>query len=421
MPVIRLGYESMVTPGTVYDYDVATRRDDHAQGAGNPVGLRRGQIRDRAAQDNGARRHRGAGVDRLSRRTSRSDGSRPLFLYAYGAYGYAIPPGFSTGRLSLLDRGFAYAIAHIRGGDDLGQQWYHDGKLEKRANTFNDFVDVAKALVADGWTSAGKIAIAGRSAGGELMGAVVNSDPELWGAVIADVPFVDVLNTMLDESLPLTPGEWPEWGNPIEDKAAFELIRGYSPYDNVTRAGLSADVHLGRAQRPARDLLGAGQMGRQAARDQDRRQCAAAQDQHGRGAWRQVGAVRQPVRKRRGACLRAVAVGRGELMAGLSYPITATEADIDELGHVNNAVWVKWIQDIAVAHWNTIATPEQRDAMIWVVTRHEIDYRGNVSAGETVTAETWVSDPPQGARFDRHVKFTGADGKVKVQAGPPGR
>ena len=104
------------------------------------------------------------------------------------------------------------------------------------------------------------------------------------------------------------------------------------------------------------------------------------------------------------------------MMAGLSYPITATEADIDELGHVNNAVWVKWIQDIAVAHWNTIATPEQRDAMIWVVTRHEIDYRGNVSAGETVTAETWVSDPPQGARFDRHVRFTGADGKVKVEA-----
>lgn len=103
-------------------------------------------------------------------------------------------------------------------------------------------------------------------------------------------------------------------------------------------------------------------------------------------------------------------------MAGLSYPITATDADIDELGHVNNAVWVKWIQEIAVAHWETIATPEQREAMIWVVTRHEIDYRGNVSAGETVTAETWVSDPPQGARFDRHVRFTGADGKVKAEA-----
>ncbi|MBN8809461.1 MAG: acyl-CoA thioesterase [Sphingomonas sp.] len=103
-------------------------------------------------------------------------------------------------------------------------------------------------------------------------------------------------------------------------------------------------------------------------------------------------------------------------MAGLSYPITATAADIDELGHVNNAVWVKWIQDIAVAHWNDIATPEQQAAYVWVVTRHEIDYRGNVAAGETVTAETWVAEPPVGARFDRHVRFTGADGRVKVEA-----
>jgi len=145
----------------------------------------------------------------------------------------AIPPGFSTGRLSLLDRGFAYAIAHIRGGDDLGQQWYHDGKLAKRTNTFNDFVDVAKGLIDQGWTAKGRIATAGRSAGGELMGAIVNSDPDLWGAVIADVPFVDVLNTMMDADLPLTPGEWPEWGNPITDPAAFELILSYSPYDNV--------------------------------------------------------------------------------------------------------------------------------------------------------------------------------------------
>jgi oligopeptidase B len=161
------------------------------------------------------------------------DGTGKLYLYAYGAYGHAIPPGFSTSRMSYLDRGMAFAIAHIRGGDDLGQQWYLDGKLEKRVNTFNDFVDAAKGLIALGFTTPGNIAIAGRSAGGELMGAVVNSDPELWGAVIADVPFVDVLNTMLDESLPLTPGEWPEWGNPIEDPAAFALVRSYSPYDNV--------------------------------------------------------------------------------------------------------------------------------------------------------------------------------------------
>jgi oligopeptidase B len=137
--------------------------------------------------------------------------------------------------LSLLDRGYAFAIAHIRGGDDLGYQWYLDGKLDRRTNTFNDFVDAARGLIAQNYTRAGNIAIQGGSAGGELMGAVVNSDPSLWGAVVADVPFVDVLNTMLDETLPLTPGEWNEWGNPITDRTVFEYLRSYSPYDNVTR------------------------------------------------------------------------------------------------------------------------------------------------------------------------------------------
>jgi oligopeptidase B len=143
-------------------------------------------------------------------------------------------PGFSTSRLSLLDRGFAFALAHIRGGDDLGQQWYLDGKLDKRSNTFTDFVDVAKGLIERGFTANGRISISGGSAGGELMGAVINSDPDLWGAVVAHVPFVDVLNTMLDETLPLTPGEWPEWGNPIEDETAFRTILSYDPYTNVT-------------------------------------------------------------------------------------------------------------------------------------------------------------------------------------------
>ena len=231
--VLRLGYESMVTPGTVYDYDTATSQLTTLKVQEIPSGY------DAAKYDTQrlkitVRDGTAVPVSIVYPRDFPRDGTRPLFLYAYGAYGHAIAPGFSTGILSLLDRGFAYAIAHIRGGDDLGQQWYHDGKLEKRTNTFNDFVDVAKGLVEQGWTSAGRIAIAGRSAGGELMGAVVNSDPQLWGAVIADVPFVDVLNTMLDETLPLTPGEWPEWGNPIEDVAAFELIRSYSPYDNVT-------------------------------------------------------------------------------------------------------------------------------------------------------------------------------------------
>ena len=230
--VLRLGYESMVTPGTVYDYDTATGEMTTLKVQEIPSGYDAGKYRTERLHIT-ARDGTQVPVSIVYPADFPKDGSRPLFLYAYGAYGHAIPPGFSTGRLSLLDRGFAYAIAHIRGGDDLGQQWYHDGKLEKRTNTFNDFVDVARGLIAQGWTSEGRIATAGRSAGGELMGAIVNSDPELWGAVIADVPFVDVLNTMLDESLPLTPGEWPEWGNPREDKAAFELIRSYSPYDNV--------------------------------------------------------------------------------------------------------------------------------------------------------------------------------------------
>jgi len=161
------------------------------------------------------------------------DGTGPLYLYAYGAYGHAIPPAFSTARLSPLERGFACAIAHLRGGADLGYHWYEAGKLELRANTFNDFVDVARHLIDLNYTAPGRIAIAGGSAGGQLMGAVVNQAPELWGAVAAHVPFVDVLNTMLDASLPLTPIEWPEWGNPIEDARAFETIRSYSPYDQL--------------------------------------------------------------------------------------------------------------------------------------------------------------------------------------------
>jgi oligopeptidase B len=227
---LRLSYESMVTPGTVLDYDVATGDRTVLKVQEIPSGYDASQYATERLEI-AARDGTKVPVSIVYKRGFARPG--PLYLYGYGAYGLAIEPGFSTSRLSLLDRGMAFAIAHIRGGDDLGQQWYLDGKLDKRANTFNDFIDVARGLVSLGWTAAGRIAIAGGSAGGELMGAVVNDAPELWGAVAAHVPFVDVLNTMLDESLPLTPGEWPEWGNPIEDRAAFDLIRGYSPYDNV--------------------------------------------------------------------------------------------------------------------------------------------------------------------------------------------
>ena len=231
---LRLGYESMVSPATVYDYNVASRTLESLKVQEIPSGYD-ASLYETARLEIPARDGVAVPVSVVWRKGRAEAG--PLYLYGYGAYGMAIGPGFSTNALSLVDRGFAYAIAHIRGGDDLGRAWYKAGKLEHRTNTFNDFVDVAKGLIDHGFTTAGRIAIAGGSAGGELMGAVVNSDPALFGAVAAHVPFVDVLNTMLDEDLPLTPGEWPEWGNPIEDKAAFDLIRSYSPYDQVSAQG----------------------------------------------------------------------------------------------------------------------------------------------------------------------------------------
>ncbi len=229
---LRLGYESMVTPYTVYDYDLNARTLTTRKIQQIPSGYDTTRYvterRTVTARD---------GVEvpvSLVRRADTQPGPEtPLHLYGYGAYGIVIEPGFSASRLSLLDRGFIYAIAHIRGGDDLGYHWYEGGKLDKRTNTFNDFVDVARNLIEQGYSSPGRVTISGGSAGGELMGAVVNQAPELFGAVAAHVPFVDVLNTMLDDELPLTPIEWPEWGNPIEDPAAFELIRSYSPYDQL--------------------------------------------------------------------------------------------------------------------------------------------------------------------------------------------
>ena len=232
----RLGYTSMVTPTTVYDYHPTEGRLEVLKVQEVPSGYDASQYAtERLMID--SRDGVKVPVSIVYRKDFKKDGEGKLFLYAYGAYGHAIPPTFNTNRISLLDRGWACAIAHIRGGDDLGYKWFLDGKLDKRTNTFNDFVDVAKGLIKNGFTRAGRIAINGGSAGGELMGAVVNSDPDLWGAAVADVPFVDVLNTMLDDSLPLTPGEWPEWGNPITDKTAFDYIRSYSPYDNVKAQG----------------------------------------------------------------------------------------------------------------------------------------------------------------------------------------
>ena len=227
---LRLAYESMVTPDSVYDYHLASGELELLKQQEIPSGYDASLYTTERVEIT-ARDGTKVPVSIVMRKDREMGG--PLHLYAYGSYGYAVPPGFSTTRLSLVDRGFAYAIAHIRGGDDLGRRWYLQGKMFERRNTFNDFVDAGRGLIELGYTSEGKVTASGGSAGGELMGAVINQDPKQYGAVVSHVPFVDVLNTMLDESLPLTPGEWQEWGNPIESKEAFSYILSYSPYDQV--------------------------------------------------------------------------------------------------------------------------------------------------------------------------------------------
>lgn len=231
--VIYFSYASPTTPSTIFEYnmDSKTRRAVKQQVV--PSGHTASDYTtDRimiTARD-GAQ----VPVTLLRRADTPKNGSAPLLLYGYGSYGITIPASFRTSILSLVDRGFVYAIAHVRGGMAKGYQWYLDGKLEDKRNTFDDFVDVARALTQLNWCARGKIIAHGGSAGGMLVGAAVNQAPELFGAIIAAVPFVDVLNTMSDAELPLTPPEWPEWGNPIEDIAAFERILSYSPYENVS-------------------------------------------------------------------------------------------------------------------------------------------------------------------------------------------
>jgi len=229
---LRFTYSSMTTPAETYDYDMAKRtrvlrKRQEIPSGHNPADYVTRRLFAPAADGETVP------VSILYRKGTPLDGSAPLFLYGYGSYGISIPASFSTTRLSLVDRGFIFAIAHIRGGKDKGYHWYTDGKLDKKLNTFTDFIASGEHLVAQGLTKRGRIVANGGSAGGMLMGVVANMAPDLFLGIIADVPFVDVLNTMLDKDLPLTPPEWPEWGNPIESAREFEIIRSYSPYDNV--------------------------------------------------------------------------------------------------------------------------------------------------------------------------------------------
>jgi oligopeptidase B len=229
---IRFTYSSMTTPAEVFDYDMVRRtrtlrKRQEVPSGHNPADYVTRRVLAPTADGEFVP------VSLLYRKTTPLDGSAPVLLYGYGAYGIPIPASFSTTRLSLVDRGFIYAIAHIRGGKDKGYRWYTGGKLEKKTNTFTDFIAAGEHLVSLGLTRRGNIVANGGSAGGMLMGAVANMAPDLFLGIIADVPFVDVLNTMLDASLPLTPPEWPEWGNPITSEADFKRILSYSPYENV--------------------------------------------------------------------------------------------------------------------------------------------------------------------------------------------
>lgn len=242
--VIRFSYSSMTTPSQLFDYDMATRERTLLKTQEVPSGHNPDDYVTRrvfAPSWDGTK----VPVTLLYRKDTPLDGSAPCLLYGYGAYGITIPAGFNTNCLSLADRGFVYAIAHIRGGKDRGFSWYEDGKMAKKTNTFKDFIAAADYLNQEKFTSYANIVAEGGSAGGMLMGAIANMAPEKFTGIIAAVPFVDVLNTMLDDTLPLTPPEWPEWGNPIDSREFYDIIAGYSPYDNVEAKPYPAILALG--------------------------------------------------------------------------------------------------------------------------------------------------------------------------------
>lgn len=235
----RYTYQSLITPSSVFDYDTATGKSILRKQQEVPGGYDPAQYvseRQWVTVRDGVK----VPLSIVYKKGFQRDGTRPLLLYAYGSYGFGMPATFSGSRLVLLDRGLAYVIAHIRGGDDMGEQWHDDGKLMNKKNTFNDFIDCAEYLMREKWTSKEHLLIEGGSAGGLLMGAVVNMRPDLFKAVHLAVPFVDVMNDMFDPSLPLTTTDYPEWGNPTNNKAAYDYILSYSPYDNLHQAAYPA-------------------------------------------------------------------------------------------------------------------------------------------------------------------------------------
>jgi oligopeptidase B len=229
---LRFDYSSMTTPSEIWDYDLGVRRRTLRKRQEIPSGHDPSAYVTRRLFAPAADGET-VPISLLHRKDLAIDGTAPCLVFGYGAYGISMPAAFNTNRLSLVDRGFVYAIAHVRGGTEKGWRWYREGKLANKPNTFRDFIAATEFLARHGWAAGGKIVAHGGSAGGTLIGAVANMRPDLFAGMIAEVPFVDVLNTMLDDSLPLTPPEWPEWGNPITDPEAFRTILSYSPYENV--------------------------------------------------------------------------------------------------------------------------------------------------------------------------------------------
>ena len=231
--ILRYGYQSMATPSSIIDFNMKTKEKEimkEQQVLGGKFDKNNySEERVWATATDGTK----VPISMVYRKELIKDGTNPLLQYAYGSYGYSMDATFSSTRLSLLDRGFIFAIAHIRGGEDLGRQWYEDGKLLKKKNTFTDFIDCSKFLITEKYTSPLHLYAEGGSAGGLLMGAIVNMAPELYNGIIAQVPFVDVMTTMLDDTIPLTTGEYDEWGNP-NVKKYYNYMKSYSPYDNVT-------------------------------------------------------------------------------------------------------------------------------------------------------------------------------------------
>ena len=238
--ILRIGYTSLTTPNSTYDYNMGTQEKTLLKQQEVVGGFDKSQYASERLNVK-SRDGKDIPVSLVYKKGFKKDGTQPVLLYGYGSYGASMDPYFSSVRLSLLDRGFAFAIAHIRGGQELGRAWYEDGKLLNKKNTFNDFIDCGEFLVAEKYTSKDHLYALGGSAGGLLIGAVMNMRPDLWNGVIAAVPFVDVVTTMLDETIPLTTGEYDEWGNPNE-KENYDYIKTYSPYDNVNGQAFPATL-----------------------------------------------------------------------------------------------------------------------------------------------------------------------------------